>query len=155
MPGYDSTCMTYSLIDLDTSTTPDISVFKLDSTHREIQVSSSDTSKAKDYLLELQGKITVNSVIENVVFVVSVLDPCDFTTITPSNVSNPIIYSLYDMALNIVLEFSSSEDLCGSFTYSIEDLDTLTVPDSSVFTLTGNTLSIQTNDINKTQDYHI
>ena len=72
-------------------------------------------------------------------FIVTVLDPCDFTVVTPNSFDSPIIYQLYDPNPIILdFDFTSSEENCGDFIYQVIDLSTLNTPDSSTFTISDN-----------------
>ena len=53
MTGHDSSCITYSLIDLGTGFVADSSIFSLDSVLREIYIYTVDLLKVDVYNLEL------------------------------------------------------------------------------------------------------
>ena len=93
------------MIDLDTSAVADPSVFSLDSVLREISIYSIDIAKVKVYNLELQATNSMNSQIDSSLFTITILNPCVYIVVSPSSISSPLTYYLYDVNTTIVLDF--------------------------------------------------
>ncbi|TNV87623.1 hypothetical protein FGO68_gene4551 [Halteria grandinella] len=118
---------------------------------RTLSVQTSDLTKAGIYNFTLQGSLTVGGVIERVWFLIDVINPCPFATITVSAPASNQIYGVSAQSQQIDLpQYSSSEtsSLCGAWNYQssiIRDKDgtqlVMNAPNNP-FTWTGpNTLS--------------
>ena len=83
----------------------DSSIFSLDSVLREIYIYTVDLLKVNVYNLELQATNIISSQIDSSYFTITIEDPCNYVTITPSALSSPVTYYIYDSASTLVFNF--------------------------------------------------